>query len=142
MDYIVFDPKSIVVFLMSLFGGCFGFNSGEPLSVAVSVPSFTTSPRSDDGAFLIEVRKDNSIWTRVNSERNPGAIQRVTEPVKQNLSNRIASYKASRNGRTVQFFISSIYDSNTNKSYQKVVNTLRENGEFKYVVIKASADQK
>ena len=111
------------------------FTPPEP--VAVQTPaSVTAQELPSDNAFLIEIRKDNSVWYQILSPTNKVSPQKINGPITKNLKNIIANYEKSSPDQPKTYLLKGDGKS-TYTSFEKVINALKENNIYKYNLVTA-----
>jgi biopolymer transport protein ExbD len=103
--------------------------------VKIKTPNTVTAqelPR--DNAFLIEIRKDNSVWYQILSLTNKMSPQKINGPITKNLKNIIADYEKSLPDQPKTYLIKGDGKS-TYTSFEKVINALKENKIYKYNLV-------
>jgi biopolymer transport protein ExbD len=113
-----------------------------PFPVKIETPnSNTTQELPNDNAFLIEIRKDNSVWYQILAQTNKMDPQKVNEPITKNLKNIIAEYEKSLTDKPKTYLIKGDSKS-TYPAFEKVINALKENKVYKYNLVTEAGQQK
>ena len=113
-----------------------------PLPVKIETPnSITAQELPNDNAFLIEIRKDNSVWYQILSLTNKMSPQKINEPITKNLKNIIADYEKSLPDKPKTYLIKGDGNS-TYPTFEKVINALKENKIYKYNLVTEAGQQK
>lgn len=109
--------------------------SDPPEPVSITTPgSVSTSAMPDDNAFLIEIRKDNSVWYQPISPLIKMAPQKVNAPITKNLKKIITDYEKASPDKKKTYLIKG--DGNaTYPVFEQVINALKENNIYKYTLI-------
>ena len=132
MELISFDPRKFFLAILVFISACSSMEPSGP--VAVEAPgNIETVTTNNDGAFLVEIKNDNSVWYRVVDSNNP-SFQKVGEPIKETLGKLIAGYKKQREGLKKTFLIK----ANKYVGYvvfENVIDALKDNDEFKYNLV-------
>jgi biopolymer transport protein ExbD len=104
-----------------------------PAPVEVKTPEAVKSRQIDsDNSFVIEIRKDETVWYQYRSPTARMAPQPVGEPVTPKLSSVIDDYNSNQPG--LVYYIKG--DKNaTYPVFEKVVNALKANNIYKYILI-------
>lgn len=130
------DLKNVFLALLLYTGSpC---SSQPPRPVVVERPTITTSVVRDSAAFLIEIKDDNTVWCNTKGGTSKQS-QQVEEPIRANLGKFIADYKKERGDRKQMFLIKGSPKSRYDV-FEKVIDALRDNEEFKYNLITTEDD--
>jgi biopolymer transport protein ExbD len=103
--------------------------------VAVEIPS-SISTRIEDKGFLIELKKDRSVWYSITTDNLEQRPQKVNEPIRKNIGNLIAKYKdqSIKQGLRYRFLVKGHPDTKF-PLFEEVLGALKDNDEFKYNLI-------
>ena len=96
----------------------------------------TTQEIPNDNAFIIEIRKDHSVWYQIISPLNKMALQKVNTPITKNLKNIIADYERSSPGIKKTYLIKGDGEAKYPDLVQ-VLDALKENNIYKYNLVTA-----
>ncbi|MEK7225007.1 MAG: biopolymer transporter ExbD, partial [Bacteroidota bacterium] len=109
--------------------------SGPPEPISITTPgSVSTSAIPDDNAFLIEIRKDNSVWYQPISPLIKMAPQKVNAPIIKNLKKIIADYEKASPDKKKTYLIKG--DGNaTYLVFEQVIAAMKENNIYKYTLV-------
>jgi biopolymer transport protein ExbD len=106
-----------------------------PAPVEIITPNtVTTQEIPNENAFLIEIRKDNSVWYQPISPLIKMAPQKVNAPITKNLKDIIADYEKSSPGKIKTYLIKADGDAKYPK-FEEVINALKENNIYKYKLV-------
>jgi biopolymer transport protein ExbD len=120
---------------MCVFCGC--TFSQPPAPVEITTPK-TESPGKQDG-FLIAVKKDGTIWYKNSFLNDSEALIQVQEPIEKNITTIVLDYNKMQKGPN-RFLIQGSNTVNY-EQFKRVINGLREAGEFKYNLISPGIDE-
>lgn len=102
--------------------------------VAIEAPTLPVETSFSHPYFIIELRKDQSVWYSVRNTQADSTKKRLNDPVKGNLSRLIADFKKNNEGKSKDFLVKGDKESKY-KQFEEVIDALRENNEFKYILI-------
>jgi biopolymer transport protein ExbD len=118
----------------ALYSGHF-LEPPEPVKIESPV-SATKSLEYDYPVFLVELRKNQSVWYNVITDDKDKNAEKVSEPIQENLRKLIAGYKKQCSGQNKKttYLVKGHPDSKYDL-FEKVIAALRDNEEFKYNLI-------
>jgi len=100
----------------------------------IITPKTVIQPISEDNAFIIEIKKDQSVWYQILTEKDGLSPAKVKQPVSDNLKKIIADYEKNNPGTTRKYLIKG--DPNTKyTAFEKVIEALKQNNIFKYNLV-------
>jgi biopolymer transport protein ExbD len=105
-----------------------------PEPVAITTPGTAVSELPDKNAFLIEIKEDNSVWYQPLSPNSGQVLQKVKDPVSNNLQKIIADHEAANSGIKISYLIKG-HPKTSYPVFEKVINALKENNIFKYNLV-------
>lgn len=115
--------------------GDFDFAPPEP--VEIKTPSSVISQKlPDNNAFLIEIKKDNTIWYSILIKGADQSPVQVKKPVTENLSKVIATLKQKYADSKIQYLIKGDGNS-TYQVFEKIITALKQNDIVKYNLVTA-----
>jgi biopolymer transport protein ExbD len=94
----------------------------------------TTQEIPNDNVFIIEIRKDNSVWYQFLSLVNKMVPQKVNTPITKNMKNIIADYENSTSGKKITYLIKGDPKSRYTE-FEQVMNALKQNNIYKYNLV-------
>lgn len=109
------------------------FEPPEPVKIQTP-QSVTSQTMPEDNAFLIEIRKDKTVWYQVISKVSKIPPQKITPPVTRNLQKIIADYITSAPDVPKNYLIKGDSQADYN-SFEQVINALKENKIYKYNLV-------
>ena len=74
------------------------------------------------------------MWYGIQSKKEDTVLQKIDNPVKNNLSRLIADFKTKYEGQRTTFLVKANNKSKYNQ-FEQIIDALRENNEFKYNLI-------
>lgn len=111
------------------------FTPPEP--VAISTPTSVTSQElPDNNAILIEIKKDQSVWYQILSEKDGIPLTRVKQPITESLKKIIAAYEKIDTGVSKKYLIKGDPDAKYTV-FEQVIEALKQNNIFKYNLVTA-----
>ena len=106
-----------------------------PQAVKKTTPNTITSDKiPQDNSFLIEIKKDNSVWYQFISPLSRMSLQKVDAPITKNLTQIIADYKLSSSNKPKTYLIKGDKES-TYPIFKEVVDALKENNIHNYTLV-------
>lgn len=106
-----------------------------PPPVEIKTPeSISSSEMPVDNSFLIEMRKDGSVWYQFFSKTSKMRPQEISPPITKNLSSAIANHEQSMPDVKTVYLIKGHPDL-PYKTFEQVVNALKENNIYKYNIV-------
>lgn len=106
-----------------------------PAPVQVKTPiSVTTLEIPNDNAFIIEIRKDKSVWYQFMSLVTRMTPQKVNAPITKNLKNIIADYENTNSGKKITYLIKGDPESRY-PEFEQIINALKQNNIYKYNLV-------
>jgi biopolymer transport protein ExbD len=112
----------------------------EPVKIKTPI-TVATREIPHDNTFIIEIRKDNSVFYQFMSLVNKMGPQKVNEPITKNLKEIIADYEKSLPDKPKNYLIKGDSKS-TYPTFEKVINALKENKVYKYNLVTEAGQQK
>jgi biopolymer transport protein ExbD len=113
-----------------------------PPPVEIQTPkSVTIQELPEDNAFLIEIRKDRSVWYQVISKVSKMVPQKINMPITKNLEEIIAGYEKSETGGQKKYLIKADGNSTKYHDFEQVIEALKANNIFKYNLVTSLEDQ-
>lgn len=112
------------------------YDANPPAQIEIKTPPSETSYKMPDkDAFLIEIRKGGVVWYKVLSgDAADSAFHKINNPVTGNLKKAIATYLA-RFPDTKKMFLIKGHNATIYKSFEEVLQALKENNILKYNLI-------
>ncbi len=113
------------------------FDFAPPEPVEIKTPSSVISQKlPDNNAFLIEIKKDNTVWYSILITGNDQSPVQVKKPVTENLSKVIATLKQKYADSNIQYLVKGDANS-TYPVYEKIIAALKQNDILKYNLVTA-----
>ncbi|MFI5130326.1 MAG: ExbD/TolR family protein [Chitinophagales bacterium] len=103
--------------------------------VTVETPSVTSQVRNEKG-FLIEIKKDQSVWYSITTDKLEQEPQKINGPLRKTLGGEIGKYKKKCAEQGIKTTL--LVKGHPNVKYaqfEEVIGSLRDNDEFKYNLI-------
>jgi len=113
------------------------YPSGPPPPVEITTPeSVSVQLLPQENAFLIDIRKDESVWYQIISTTGKMGPQKINPPVTKNLKSIIADYENSSPDIKRTYLIKGDRDASYS-SIKQVIDALKENNIYKYNLVTA-----
>lgn len=110
------------------------FEPPEPVKI-VTPGSVSTQEMPKDNAFLIEIRKDRSVWYQIISKVTKMAPQKINNPITKNLKEIIAGYEKLATDGPKTYLIKGDGNSTKYSDFEQVIEALKQNNIFKYNLV-------
>jgi biopolymer transport protein ExbD len=138
-NIIVIRTKVIsLLIILFPFTSCINFSTPDP--VVIKAPTtVTTTTLGDYPAFMVAIKNDSSVWYKVMSSYDDTVMEKVNEPIKENLKKVIAIYKETtfKENKKSTYLIKGD-NSIKYTAFKEILAAFKENEVYKFQMITIS----